>query len=201
MLLLNWEGSMNLTFEEAVNRLETAPGGTLVVPVRITAHGEDGVVLYGYGGLGYQAPEPRYVVVSGSSLFTQADSFGFVIDRPRLVTEGILTNQRVRVLNNLAYDPNRPDDWSPPTYQSFLINRFERATVEIGWAVKRPDLLNRRLILRVTRGVFPDFTGVDVEVDQQGAFLTGLGALSATTAAVWTASFLDPIPRAGNEIG
>ena len=194
---------MNLTFEEAVQRLEAAPAGTrLVVPVRITAHGEDGAVLYGYGGLGYQAPEPRYPWVGGGNLMlTRTDSYEFVVDRARLLTEGMLTNQRVRVLNNLAYDPNKPDNLSPPTYQSFLITRFERASVEIGWAVKRPDFVNRRLILRVTRGDFPDIVGVDIEVDQQGVFLTGLGALTAATAAVWTVSFLDPIPYAGNEIG
>jgi hypothetical protein len=192
---------MNLTFEDAVSRLEAAPAGArLVVPVRITAHGEDGAVLYGYGGLGLEGSESRFVHVSGGDvLLTRADSYEFV--GARLATEGALTNQRVRLLNNQAYDPNISDNWFPPTFQSFLVTRPDRASVQIGWAIKRPDLVNRRLILRVTRGDFPDFVGVDVEVEQQEVFLTGLGALTAVTAAIWTVSFLDPIPYAGNEIG
>ena len=51
---------MSLTFDEVVQRLESAPALSLVVPVRITAHGEEGIVLYGYGGLLYEAPEPRF---------------------------------------------------------------------------------------------------------------------------------------------
>jgi hypothetical protein len=42
---------------------------------------------------------------------------------------------------------------------------------------------------------------VDVEMDERGALLSGLGSLGGPTAAIWTVSFLDPIARIGNEIG
>jgi hypothetical protein len=195
---------MSLTFEEAVQKLEAKAGQ--VVPVRITAHGEEGTVLYGYGGLLYQPPAPRFVYVSGSDfILTQPDSFAF--DGGRLTTEGQLTNARVRLLNNLAYDGSKSDNLFPPTYQSFIISRFEPASIQIGWATKQGDPNHppyRRLILRATRGSFAggDFSVVDVEMDQRDELLTGLGALSsASIAAIWTVSFLDPIPYAGNEIG
>ena len=60
---------------------------------------------------------------------------------------------------------------------------------------------HRRIILRVTRGSGPQLVVADIELDERGALLTGLGALGAGTTAVWTVSFLDPIPRVGNEIG
>lgn len=125
---------MSLTFEEAVQRLESKAGQ--VVPVRITAHGEEGTVLYGYGGLMYQPPAPRFIYVSaGDFMLSQPDSYEF--EGERLTTEGQLTNARVRLLNNLAYDPKIQDNWFPPTYQSFLITRPEPATVQIGWASKQ----------------------------------------------------------------
>lgn len=190
---------MSLTFEEAVQRLESASARS-VVPVRITAHGEEGTVLYGYGGLLYEAPQPRFPYVSsGDLMLSQAGSYDF--EGGRLTTENALTNGRVRLLNNGAYDPNSSDNWGPPTYQSFLITRSEPASIQIGWASKTEDRTHRRLILRVSRGALAEFTVVDVELDQRDALLTGLGALSAATAAVWTVSFLDPIPWTGNELG
>lgn len=191
---------MSLTFEEAVQNLESAPARSQVVPVRITAHGEEGTVLYGYGGLLYEAPEPKFLYVSGSDLIlSRSDSYEF--EGGRLTTENDLTNARVRLLNNLAYDPSSPDNWSPATYQTFLITRPEAASIQIGWASRRQDGTQRRLILRVARGALAAYTVVDIELDQRGALLTGVGALSASTQAVWTVSFLDPIPRLGNEIG
>jgi hypothetical protein len=190
---------MSLTFDEAVERLESKPARSEVVPVRITAHGEDSTVLYGYGGLLYEAPEPRFVYVSGEDLMlSQPDSFAF--EGGRLATDWQMTNARVRLLNNLAFDPKSKDNWEPPNFQSFLITRTEAAAVAIGWARKDGDHSSRRLILRVARWDVPSV--VDVELDQRDDLLTGLGALSsATTAAVWTVSFDDPIPRVGNEIG
>jgi hypothetical protein len=190
---------MSLTFEGAVQRLESKLGQ--VVPVRITAHGEDGTVLYGYGGLLYQPPAPRFVYVTADDfMLSQADSY--VFEGGRLTTEGQLTNARVRLLNNLAYDGSKPDGWDPPTYQSFLITRFDPASIQIGWASKQGDPTHRRLILRVTRGSWAQLSVVDIELDQRDDLLTGLGALSsASVAAIWTVSFLDPIPYRGNEIG
>lgn len=192
---------MSLTFEEAVQRLDSKPARSEVVPVRITAHGEEGTVLYGYGGLLYEAPEPRFVYVDSDDLMlSQADSYAF--EGGRLTTEGQLTNARVRLLDNLAYDPKSPDNWIPPTYQSFLIGRFAPASIQIGWASKHGDPTTRRLILRVTRGAWAQLSILDVELDQRDDLLTGLGALSsASTTAVWAVSFLDPTPRIGNEIG
>ena len=194
---------MNLTFEEAVNKLETAPAETrLVVPVRITAHGEDGAVLFGFGGLGLPPSERGFVYVSsGDLMLTQPNSYDFV--GARLMTEDSftnLTNQRVRLLNNLASDVNRSDNLIPPNFQSFLIDQAQRASVQIGLASREEHLANPRLILRLTRGSGPDFVGVDVELEQQDVFLTGQGALSSGTNAVWTISFLDPIPWAINEL-
>lgn len=192
---------MSLTFEEAVQSLESAPARSQVVPVRITAHGEEGTVLYGYGGLLYEAPEPKFLYVSGSDLIlSRADSYKF--EGGRLATEGILTNARVRLLNNLVYDPSSSDNWSPATFQTFLIQRPEAASIQIGWASRKEGgKTQRRLILRVARGELAAFTVVDIELDQRGALLTGVGALSASSQAVWTVSLLDPIPRVGNEIG
>jgi hypothetical protein len=191
---------MSLTFEEAVQKLGSKPARSEVVPVRITAHGEDGTVLYGYGGLLYEAPEPRFVVVSGGDLMlSQPDSYAF--EGGRLTTEGVMTNARVRLLNNLAYDPKSFDNWAPPTYQSFLISQLEPASIQVGWASRGGHVTDRHLILRVTRGGWADLSVVDIEVDQREDLLTGVGALSAATAAVWTVSFLDPIPRVGNELG
>ncbi len=130
-------------------------------------------------------------------MLSQADSYAF--EGGRLTTEGQLTNARVRFLNNEAYDTSSPDNWIPPTYQSFLITRSEAASIQIGWASKHRDPSTRRLILRVTRGAGAQLSVLDVEVDQRDALLTGVGAFSASTAAVWTVSFADPIPRVGNE--
>jgi hypothetical protein len=192
---------MSLTFDQAIQKLESKAGQ--VVPVRITAHGEEGTVLYGYGGLLYQPPAPRFAYVSGSDfMLSQPDSYAF--EGERLTTEGQLTNARVRLLNNQAYDGSKSDNWDPPTYQSFIISRPDPASVQIGWAAKQGDPSHRRLILRVTRGSFVggDFSIVDVEMDQRDELLTGLGALSsASVAAVWTVSFLDPVPYGGNELG
>jgi hypothetical protein len=191
---------MSLKFEEVIHRIQAAPARSLVVPVRITAHGEDGIVLYGYGGLVYEPPDPPFVFVGpGNLMFTQVDAYRFL--GGRLTTEGILTNGRVRLLNNQAYDPAKPDNWVPPNYQSFLITRPESAAIEIGWASRNGDGTSRRLILRVTRGSWPQLAVADIELDERASLLTGLGSLYAATAAVWTISFLDPIPRVGNEIG
>jgi hypothetical protein len=190
---------MGLTFEEAVQKLESKPGQ--VVPVRISAHGEEGTVLYGYGGLLYEPPAPRFVYVTADDLMlSQADSYAF--EGGRLTTESKFSNARVRLLNNQAYDPRSKDNWDPATYQSFLITRPEPASIQIGWASKQGDPTHRRLILRVTRGAWAQLSVVDVELDQRDDLLTGLGALSsASIAAIWTVSFLDPIPyREGNEI-
>jgi hypothetical protein len=188
---------MSLTFEEAVQKLESKAGQ--VVPVRITAHGEDGTVLYGYGGLLYEAPEPRYVWVGIDDLVVNlANAYAF--EGGRLTTETAAdTNARVRLLNNQAYDPQSPDGWSPPgAYQSFLITRPEAANIQIGWASKQGDPATRRLILR--RGI-GGVSFADIELDQRDDLLTGLGALSsASTGAIWTISFLDPVPRIINEI-
>jgi hypothetical protein len=193
--------TLSLTFEEAVQSLESAPARSQVVPVRITAHGEEGTVLYGYGGLLYEAPEPKFLYVGGSDLIlSRPDSYKF--EGGRLTTENLLTNARVRLLNNLAYDPKISDDWFPPTFQSFLIKRPEAASIQIGWASRREGgKTQRRLILRVARGQLAAYTVVDIELDERGALLTGVGALSASTQAVWTVSLLDPIPWGGNEIG
>jgi len=191
---------MSLTFDEVVNRLEAATARSQVAPVRITAHGEEGIVLYGYGGLLYEAPERGFLHASSADLMlTLADSYEF--EDGRLTTESQLTNARVRLLNNFVSDTTTSDNWIPPTFQSFLVTRSEPASIQIGWASKRADRTNRRLILRVARGAGPQLTVVDIEMDQRGTFLTGLGALLAATTAVWTVSFLDPIPYAGNEIG
>jgi hypothetical protein len=101
---------MSLTFEEAVQGLESKPARSEVMPVRITAHSEEGNVLYGYGGLLYEAPEPRFHYVSGGDLMlSQPDSYAF--EGGRLTTEGQLTNARVRLLDNGAYDTKSPDEW------------------------------------------------------------------------------------------
>ena len=187
---------MSLKFEEVIHRMEAAPARSLVVPVRITAHGEDGTVFYGYGGLVYEPPDPPFVYVGpGDLMLTQADAYGF--QGGRLTTESIRTNGQVQLLNNQAYDPAKPDNWLPPNYQSFLITQSELAAIEIGWASRKGDPRNRRLILRVTRGSGPQFAVADIELDERAALLTGLGSLYAATAAIWNISFLDPIPRVG----
>lgn len=192
---------MSLTFEEAVQSLESAPARSKVVPVKITAHGEEATVLYGYGGLLYEAPEPKFLYVSGGDLILSRSN-AYKFEGGRLTTENNLTNARVRLLNNLAYDPSSSDNWFPPTHQTFLIQRPEAASIQIGWASRRESgKTQRNLILRVSRGQSASYTVVDIELDQNGALLTGVGALSASTRAVWTVSLLDPIAWGGNEIG
>jgi hypothetical protein len=192
--------AMSIDFDEVIKRMDAAPALSLVAPVRISAHGEDGTVFYGYGGLVYEPPDPPFVFAdSGDLMLTQADAYEF--EGARLTTEYLMTNGRVRLVNNQAYDPKTRDNWEPPNFQTFLIARAESAAVQIGWASKKGDATNRRLILRVTRGSWPQLVVVDVEMDERGALLSGLGSLGGPTAAIWTVSFLDPIARIGNEIG
>jgi hypothetical protein len=48
--------------------------------------------------------------------------------------------------------------------------------------------------------LWPQIAVADVELDERATLLTGLGSLYAVRAAIWTISFLDPIPRIINEV-
>jgi hypothetical protein len=100
---------MSIDFDDVIKRMDAAPALSLVAPVRITAPGEDGTVFYGYGGLVYEPPDPAFVYVdAGDILLTHDDSYEF--EGGRLTTEGVMTNGRVKLLNNQAYDPASPDN-------------------------------------------------------------------------------------------
>ena len=64
---------MSIDFDDVIKRMDAAPGPPLVAPVRRpTAHGEEGTVFYGYGGLIYEPPTPAFVYVdAGDILLTQ----------------------------------------------------------------------------------------------------------------------------------
>src|SRR5689334_15449551 len=173
---------MSLKFEEVIQQMAALPALSFVAPVRITAHGEEGTVLYGYGGLVYQPPDPprrQFVQISIGDLVIAAQIDAYQFEGERLKTELTLTDARVRLLNNQVYDPTVFDDSGPTiNYQSFLITQPESAAIEIGWATqqgKKPA--NRRLILRVTRGSWPELIMADIELDERAALLTGLGSL------------------------
>lgn len=156
------DAAVSIDFDDVIKRMDAAPALSLVAPVRITAHGEEGTVFYGYGGLAYEPPDPAFVYVdAGDILLTQEESYEF--EGGRLTTEGVMTNGRVKLLNNQAYDPSSPDNWVPPTYQSFLITQAELAAIQIGWASRRGDPTHRRIIVRVTRGSWPQFVVADIE--------------------------------------
>jgi hypothetical protein len=127
----------------------------------------------------------------------QIDAYQFEGEK---LTTGAYPDSQVRLLNNQIYDPStvEPSPSDPPSYQSFLITQPEAAAVQIGWASKKQGKgAIRRIILRITHGLGPDLSIAEIEMDERGTLLTGLGPLSGPTAAIWTVSFLDPIPRAG----
>jgi len=184
----------NRTLDQTFAELRAHTPGQFFVPVRMAVHGENGVVLYGFGGLVYQpAPLRNVYTPTGGFGLSAAGEEPWLFDAESLVTSGGNSHTRVQVLNNVAFDAN--------TNQSFLVNRAESLSVTIGSAIRkggeREDVLLR---VALARGVTPAFTAADLVVAdipliQDGLFLRGAGSLvwDPAATAIWTVSLLDAI--------
>jgi hypothetical protein len=184
----------NLSLDEALAALRNPSPQANVVPVRVTAHAEDGIVLYASGGLVYRAKPVVRVFTSLDIALTVSDEAGpFMFDAETLVTLGPTGNARADAVDNAVFDPSRPGLHQPPAFQTFLISRAGDMQIQLGVANRRGE---RQILLRagVARAGFT-FVGADIPLVQDGVFLRGDGPslLDSRTTAVWTVSLLDPI--------
>ncbi len=188
---------MSLSFEDALTGLRDAyPDGDRVVQVRLTVHGEDGLVVYGYGGVTYQparAPEPRFVVYGSPTRSLAADAEGidgFAFDGDSLVTSEapVPSNARLTVLNNEVFDTSRIGGAVPRDFQTFLVGRFDVWGIRLGWASRG---MERAIVLQAERRSDTGSLITRVEMHEEGSLLRGEGSAFFTPAtyAAWAMSF------------
>src|SRR5438045_1666159 len=94
----------NRTLDQAFAGLRAHTPGQFFVPVRMAVHGENGVVLYGFGGLVYQpAPRRNVYTPTGGFGFSVAGEEPWLFDAETLLTSGGNSHTRVQVLNNVVF--------------------------------------------------------------------------------------------------